>query len=167
MTKIQKYTLVLWFYFGWFGCVYFAKWDLSPWSFVFPAVPWIWFLYFKVFPKKNLAYLVVLSLLGIIFDSWAHYSGIISFTESGSLLLPYWLFSMWFLFVTVFPLSQSFLGSKLILAGLLGVVFGPLSYYSGQAFGVFSFSDLWSIYIYALFWGIYFPVALYFYRKLL
>lgn len=165
MNRFQKFALFFWFYLGWFGCVFFAKWDWSPWSFVFPLVPWVLFFILNLFPRRVLAYLLALAVVGIAFDLIAFRLSLISFSNHESHFLPYWLLAMWLLFVSVIPLSFDFFKSRLVLAGLLGAIFGPISYFSGEAFLVLTFNGYWSIFIYAVFWSFYFPAAVYFYRK--
>ncbi|MGE0761793.1 MAG: DUF2878 domain-containing protein [Bdellovibrionales bacterium] len=166
MTKVQKYALILWFDLGWFGCVYLAKWALSPWSFIFPLVSWIILFFSKEATVKQMTLLFALAGFGALFDTAIHALDVIQFSNHESIFIPYWLVAMWFLFVSVLPATKELLQTRLWFAGCLGAILGPLSYFSGEAFQVLSFQNRFAILIYAVFWGIYFPVALYLYRKL-
>lgn len=167
MTKKQNVLLIFWFYLGWFGCVYFAKWNISQWSFVFPAVPFLFLVALKKLSFRALLFLALISLIGVGFDSLAYNFNLVSFHNHSSAFLPIWLLSMWFLFSTVVPLSHDLFKSKLWLAAILGAIFGPLSYYSGEAFDVLLFQNQSTIFVYALFWGCYFPMIHLFYRKMI
>lgn len=165
MTNRQSVALIIWFYLGWFGCIYFGQWQISNWSFVFPFLPMIYLYLSKLISTRQLVFLFASSLLGIGFDSAAYFFQLIQFPNQTATMIPTWLMAIWFLFATVFPLSHRVFKAKLILAAILGAVFGPLSYYSGEAFQALAFKSNQAIFIYAIFWGIYFPMMHYFYRK--
>ncbi len=166
MTKIQKILLIIWFYFGWFGCVYFAKWHWSPWSYSFPFVAILFIFSKTLFSKNEWIFLSVFSFFGILFDFAAFRFNLIEFPNPASDPFPHWLLAMWFLLATVFPISHRFLQSRLWLAAFLGAIFGPLSYYSGEALQILSFKTPMGIAIYALFWGTFFPATIYLYSKI-
>lgn len=166
MTTKQKVFLVIWFYVGWFGCVFFGKWQLAEWSLIFPSVALLLLITSKAATKKQVMVLLLSAVVGLVFDALALRFGLISFPNPAITFVPLWLISMWLLFTTMVPVSHGLFKSNLLLAALLGAVFGPLSYYSGEAFEVFSFSNTKAIVIYAIFWGIYFPAIHYIYRKL-
>lgn len=165
ISTAAQAALVIWFYLGWFGCVYFAKWDLSIYTLIFPAIPFCYFAKIKLFKSKEIKLLIGAVIMGIAFDSLMHSLGLIQFSDHNSAGIPIWLVSMWLLFISIFPLSQALFKSKLWLAGILAAVFGPLSYLSGEAFDVLLFTSLFPILIYALFWGFYFPTMIFLYRK--
>lgn len=166
MSKKIMIALIVWFYLGWFGCIYFAKWGLENFSLLFPLFPFTYFLKAKLFSNKELIFFLGAAIVGILFDSSAYFAKLIQFENHQSGFIPVWLISMWFLFVSVLALSHAFFQSRLWLAAALGAVFGPLSYLSGEAFQVFSFTSQLSILIYAIFWAVYFPAMHYIYRKI-
>ncbi len=166
MTSQSNFFLFIWFYLGWFGCVYFAKWDLSIWSYVFPLIPVVFILKFNFLTKQKIMFLGLVSLVGTLFDLAIYRAGFIEFPNHSTFFVPHWLVSMWLLFASAFPISQNFLKQRLWLAALLGAVFGPLSYYSGQTLQVLAFKGQLAIPIYALFWGLLFPFAISKYQEL-
>lgn len=167
MTLRQKTALILWFYVGWFGCIFFAKWQISRWSLVFPLLPFVFLLKFKLLGIKEVGFLFGISIIGIIFDWIVFRLNVVSFPGHSSMFIPLWLDAMWFLFSTVVPLSHALFKSKLWLAVVLGALLGPLSYFSGISFEVLAFQNQSALIVYAAFWGIYFPVIHYFYGKVL
>lgn len=166
MNKTQKIILFLWFYLGWFGCVFFAKWNIEIYSLVFPLIPFIFFLKFKWYDYKRLVLMLVSSIFGMLFDWGMYFFGFIKFSDQNPIFIPTWLVSMWFLFALILPLSHEVFKNRLVLAALLGAIFGPLSYYSGEAFQVLFVSGSIGFLIYTIFWGIYFPLIHHIYRKL-
>ena len=165
MTQRQNIGLIVWYYLGWFGCVYFGRWGISNWSLIFPMMPMVYLLKSKTISIAQFLFLVKISMVGIIFDSAAYYFQWITFPNHQASVIPTWLVSMWLLFATIFPLSHRLFKTKLGLAAVLGAIVGPLSYYSGVAFESISFGHRNVLFIYAIFWGIYFPIVHYFYRK--
>lgn len=166
MTTKQKIILVIWFYVGWFGCVFFGKWQLGEWSLVFPGVAFILLIKDKAATKYQVIALFLSAIVGIVFDTLALRLGLISFPDPALAFVPLWLTSMWLLFSAMIPVSHALFKSNLLLAAILGAIFGPLSYYSGEAFEVFAFSSSKAILIFAIFWGVCFPAIHYIYRKL-
>ncbi len=166
MSTPSTFFLFVWFYLGWFGCVYFAKWDLSAWSYIFPLIPIVFILKLKFLSKLKIIFLSLLSFFGILSDFVIYHLGFIDFPNHSSFFVPHWLISMWLLFACVFPISQNFLNDRLWLAAILGAVFGPLSYYSGQTLQVLVFKGQLAIPIYTLLWGLSFPFAISKYNKL-
>lgn len=107
-----------------------------------------------------------MALIGYAFD-WIFYSiNLISFPLYGFSMPPVWLLAMWSLFVSVLPLMEIFFFNRPILAAILAGVFGPLSYYAGASFQVLFFTSNLSLVVYCLFWGISFPLMIFFQRKI-
>lgn len=165
MSTMQNLILFIWFYIGWFGCVFFSKWNLSVWSLVFALPPLLYFLFFQIISKRQFLLLLLLAFIGVVFDSIAYFFNLIHFTNHDLKIIPLWLVSMWLLFISVFPISHKIFNSKKTLASIVGMIAGPLSYYSGEAFEVLFFNTQITIIIYAVFWAFYFPIAHIIYRK--
>lgn len=99
--------------------------------------------------------------VGILFDGIAAQMGLVTYLDEVYVFAPLWLISMWFLFVAILPVAAPLFQSKLWLAFVLGALFGPLTYYSGEQLGVLLFQSSWALYAYAIFWAIYFPGVVY------
>jgi hypothetical protein len=73
---------------------------------------------------------------------------------------PLWLVLMWGLFATLLPLSMRWLSKHYGLAALLGVLFGPLSYFGGERMQVICIDEpIKAIIVLALVWGVAMPVS--------
>ena len=166
MTNRSTLFLFFWFYLGWFGCVYFAKWNLSVWSYIFPLIPGIVIFKLKLFSNQKTIFLFFLSLFGILFDCITYDLGLIDFPNYSSFFIPHWLISIWFLFACVFPISQNLLKEKIWLSAALGAIFGPLSYFSGQTLHVLTIKGQFALPTYAVFWGLLLPIAITRYKRL-
>lgn len=76
-------------------------------------------------------------------DCWCHrrqrarLSGILIFRDNliASWLCPPWLIALWMIFATTFQSSLSWYAGRYWIAAVSGGIFGPVSYYAGQALG--------------------------------
>ena len=165
MQKLDSSIIVLLYYFGWFGAVYFAKSENSLSCFVFPFLL-LSFLYLRRHLNKNVIFLsIIIAGLGMLFDFSMSYLGLISIYGNSILFVPTWLTSIWFSFsLSIVKLSLNFNPPNWI-AVLLGITMGPLSYKSGEFFQLITFLQSSTLFIYALFWGSMFPLILHFSRR--
>lgn len=161
MINWLKLALFIWYYIGWFGCIFLGRSENSAFTVLFPLVAW--FLMTKQFriKIKVAVLLVAFAVVGIIFDALAAHFGWILFLTKASSVSPFWLICLWFLFVTVLPLSFGLLKNRLGLASLLGFIFGPLSYRSGETLAIMILPIWPGMAIYGLFWALFFPTALF------
>lgn len=159
MSKLISWTPAVWANIGWFGCIYFAKTDF-PWlSLVFPLFAWILIFKLETIKWAESLNLLLWATVGILFDGLVHHFGLIRFASQDTAFVPIWLVSMWLLFVAVFPLTRKLLSSKLLIAAVLGIIFGPLTYKSGEVFDVMYFTSSWTFAAFSIFWGLYFPLS--------
>lgn len=170
MNSRLKVFLLIWSQVGWFGCVYLAKLDLSPLSILIPLVSWMVLFFSKTLKLKNYLVLVLMATLGIIFDTilfkfgWIQFNSNNQFEQLG--VVPTWLISMWFLFVSILPQLSVIFSDRKLIAIVAGLILGPLTYKSGEAFEVLFLKDYKVILVYALFWGLYFPLSLIYFSRL-
>ncbi len=155
-----KVLLYLWFYVGWFVCIFLAQRDLSSWSLLLAAVSWG--LSLRLYPQgvRGIVFFLFLLGLGLGFDTFAVNYELLVLTTSSQFGLPLWLVSIWLLFLSVLPMMRSFFERRLMLAGLLGAIFGPLSYLSGQKFSLVTLVGWSGTLAYVLFWALFFPLAI-------
>lgn len=155
-----KVFLYLWFYVGWFVCIFLAQRDLSSWSLLLAAISWG--LSLKIYPMraKGLLFFLLLLGLGLGFDFFALQVGLLEIMTHKEFGLPLWLVSIWLLFLSVLPMMRSFFAHRLVLAGILGALLGPLSYVSGQKFSVINLVGSTAVLVYGLFWSLFFPFAI-------
>ena len=159
-------TLINFFAFqlGWFSCVLGAANGL-PWLGVL-VVCLIVALHIRSAdqPAHELWLLALSMILGLVFDSLLVSTGWVSY-PSGMLVAgfaPYWILAMWALFSTTLNLSMGWLKSSLVLASVMGAVFGPLSYLAGQRLGAIELVDFRSSMIMlAVIWALVMPILVF------
>jgi hypothetical protein len=120
-------------------------------------------LYSARAPRTEAALLMFAAVLGTIFDSMLLGTGWLSY-PSGMIVdgvAPYWIIVMWPLFATMLNSSMAWLKGRLLLAALMGAVFGPLAYRAGAALGAVQFLQPTEAYsMLAIGWAIAMPVLL-------
>jgi hypothetical protein len=145
---------------GWFSCVLSAA-NGQPWL-GFLTVCLVVALHFRIAdePSLELRLLALCVAIGLVFDSLLVSSGWVRY-PSGMLvsgIAPYWILAMWALFSTTINYSMGWLKRSLILAALMGAVFGPLSYLAGERLGAIDLVDLRSSMVaLAVIWGLVMP----------
>ena len=154
---------------GWFSCVLSAS----------NGMPWLGLLIVGLIvvlhirsadqPRHEIQLLALCVGLGLVFDSLLVSSGWVTY-PSGMMftgIAPYWILAMWALFSTTLNLSMGWLKSSLVLASIMGAVFGPLSYLAGQRLGAIVLVDLRSSLVaLAVIWALVMPILTYAARRL-
>jgi hypothetical protein len=75
---------------------------------------------------------------------------------------PYWILAMWALFSTTLNLSMGWLKNSLVLASVMGAIFGPLSYVAGQRLGAIVLVDfVSSMVMLAIIWALVMPILVF------
>ena len=82
-------------------------------------------------------------LIGVIVDSSQQALGLLAFKTEPDwpLWLPLWVFVIWAQFATLFHYALYWLKGRYLLAGLFGIIGGPLAYWAGVRMGAASFGD--------------------------
>lgn len=160
-------VLYIWFYIGWFACLWCALNNASLLSLLAPLVSIILLHYIWPLNSRFVFYMLGISAVGLGFDIAMVQSGILGITPAYIGIAPAWLISMWLLYVTVLPLTTPMFEKRLLLAVVMGAIMGPLSYKYGVVAGVLVFHHEWTMYVYAAFWAAFFPLSVYAKRKLL
>lgn len=149
-----KLLLFLWLYAGWFVCVYSVTYDFVEWTPLVPLLGLALLLKTERPSRALLAGALALILAGIAFDTVSYNMGGLRFVpEFVKPWLPLWLVSIWLLFIPGILVLRNIFGTRYWIAGLMGAVVGPLSYHSGEAFGVLYFTHNVVIAIYAVLWA--------------
>jgi hypothetical protein len=125
------------FQLGWFACVLGGA-NRLPWLGTLMAVIIVsWHLSQAERPGREFTLLVVVGVLGALWDSLLVAAGWLDY-PSGTLLTntaPHWIVAMWVLFASTLNVSLRWLRGRWTLATLLGAVGGPLAYYAGAKLG--------------------------------
>ena len=104
--------------------------------------------------------LVLYLILGLIADSIEVIVGAMSFEKPMSLALgplPLWFLALWANFGCVAEYLLMF-RAYLVSCALLGAIFGPLAYLSGEHFGALKVHGRFGLGMIALEWAICFPL---------
>ena len=111
-------------------------------------------------PARELMLIAATGIVGISVDSAIISAGLLAY-PSGTLvagLSPLWILGMWMLFATTFNVSFRWMQSRIPLAGVMGAIFGPLSYYSGAKIGAVTLIDpLGAMIALSVSWGLMLP----------
>ncbi len=100
-------------------------------------------------PRRELTLILLAGCIGLAWDSVMVTAGWVSY-PSGTVvagLAPYWIIAMWMLFATTLNVTFRRLQGNLWLAALLGLVFGPLSYYAGSSAGAINLLEPLAAYV--------------------
>jgi len=152
------------FQLGWFSCVLSAAKGL-PWLGLI-VVCLVVALHIRSSdkPRHEWQLLILAVMSGLVFDSLLVSGGLVRY-PSGMLfsnMAPYWILAMWALFATTLNVSMAWLKNSLVLASVMGAVFGPLSYLAGQRLGAIELLDTRvSMMALAVIWALVMPMLIY------
>ena len=134
---MNKVINALGFQAGWWACVAGAGHGLEVESVVFCAVLVCAHLYACPSPQQELKLAGLAVLLGIAVDSTLQHLGVIDFYGwAVGPLSPFWLWALWGIFALTLNSSLGFLQQQpLTLSAVLGLAFGPVTYYAGAQLG--------------------------------
>jgi hypothetical protein len=146
---------------GWFACVLGAA----------NGLPWVGPLAVLVLasvhlrlaerPGGEIRIMLAAILIGLVADSLLVITGLVSYPNGTWIegLAPYWILAMWAMFATTLNLSMRWMQRRLLLASLLGAIFGPLAYLAGEELGAINFeSRILAISALAVIWAVSMPL---------
>ncbi len=131
------------FQVGWFSSVLGGAKQL-PWAGPLAVLAIVALhLYRSDKPQAELKLVLACGVIGTVFDSvlvaanWVGYpSGMFS-----SVMAPYWIIAMWMLFATTLNVSMGWMKGRPLLAAVMGLVAGPLTYIAGHKLGGIEFAN--------------------------
>lgn len=101
--------------------------------------------YFLIMGGRGLLLVLLLSVIGMMFDSLYLYLSIYQFNPASAVLpilgIPLFLVCLWVGFCLTLPVSLAWLVQKPRYFLSLCVIFGPLSYLAGRRLGALEFSN--------------------------
>ena len=131
------------FQVGWFACVLGAAHGW-PWTGTAVAAAVVALhLQRAARPVEELKLVSVALAIGVLWDSLLINLDLIEFS-SGTLIegvAPQWILALWALFATTLNVSLRWLKHRRLVAVLLGVAAGPLSYWAGARLGALELID--------------------------
>jgi len=149
------------FQIGWFACVLGAAHG-APWLGIgVTALVVAWHLVAAAQPGVEARLIVIVAMLGAIWDSALVALGWIDYA-SGTIVAgaaPGWIVAMWALFATTLNVSLNWLKGRDWLAVAFGSIGGPLAFYGGAKLGAVSFPQpLFALGALAIGWAILTPI---------
>lgn len=106
--------------------------------------------------KKTIQTVLLISILGYLFDSILVFFDIYNFKTSLYIgVLPIWMIVLWPSFAILFDEILIFLSKYEIIAVILSSILGPLTYFAGSPLGLININNLLVFFILMiLFWAI-------------
>lgn len=103
--------------------------------------------------KSEIYLLILVTTIGIFFDSYLHYFGVFSFQHNSH--IPYWLMCLWACFATTLCHTFSFFERSKLLQFCFGGLLAPLGYITAAQFNLveFGMSLLATYLLLAVLWG--------------
>jgi hypothetical protein len=152
---------ILGFQTAWWACVLSARANAS-WIGIGVTAA-VFALHLARAPRRQSEawFIPLAALLGFAADTTATLLDALRFSHGLGQFIPtpLWVMALWLAFATTLNTTFAWLRNHLVVAVVLGVVSGPLSYAAGAALGVVNIPDaLWSIAILGLLWGTALPV---------
>jgi hypothetical protein len=104
---------------------------------------------------RDFKLMLILGILGYLTDLFI-FEGLLFSMQHKSFVSTFWLFGMWWGFISSLPYGLKKILRQPVTAGILGALFGPISYWAGEKVGVLAyFRPLWLYYgAHGLFWGL-------------
>ena len=154
---------------AWWACIAGVGHDLEIPALIYGLV--LAAFHIALTPKRwqEIQLVAITLALGVAVDTLLQATSIIHFYGwSLGALSPFWLWLLWSLFAMTLNASLSFLQKMpWWISAMVGLLFGPLTYYAGAQLGAASFDSSW-IHIIALasIWMVALPFLLYIAKQL-
>lgn len=153
---------------GWFACVISAAKQM-PWlgvAVIFAIV--VWHLKQAKQPKRELALLLIVLVIGGTFDQILLNHQLISYESHGWMntpqmnnIVPVWILALWVEFVTILNVSLRWMRGRWLVAILFGAIGGPLAYMGAARLGAVTLNMMPVSYIaLSIGWAILTPLML-------
>ncbi len=156
------------FQLGWFACVLGAANQL-PWlAFVVVICLLGVQLVFTPNPVKELQLILVVFVIGAIFDQLLLNHGVVRYQANGwsAGLVPIWIIGLWIAFASTLNASLRWLQNRRLIAALFGVIGGPLAYMAAEKLGAVTLTITPSSHIVlAIGWGVLTPLMVHLSKK--
>ena len=149
------------FQFGWLSCVWGASIGKPLLGPICVLVIVLIHLYLLQSRLNEIKMMTQVTLIGGIWESLMITTDCLIYPNGIFLnyLPPYWIIAMWLLFATTLNISLRWLHRRMLLACIMGLIFGPITYYGGAKLGGVRFTDpVFSMMIIAISWGALLPI---------
>ncbi|MES2579261.1 MAG: DUF2878 domain-containing protein [Pseudomonadota bacterium] len=151
------------FQIGWFACVIGAAKQM-PWIGVVVVLAIVaWHLMHAQQRKREVSLLLIVLVIGGIFDQIMLNHQLISYQSHGwsSGLVPVWILALWAEFFTILNVSLRWMRGRWLIAVLFGAIGGPLAYMGAAKLGAVTLNMMPASYIaLSIGWAILTPLML-------
>ncbi|MDN7124200.1 DUF2878 domain-containing protein [Pseudidiomarina sp. 1APP75-32.1] len=158
--NLRRIAGLLWFDLVWFSTVA----GREPWLPI--ALPIVAVQIYLSSTREGFSWVLFLQLLvlGLALESTVVALGILDFTGGW---LPLWLIALWFGFAAMVTTSLDWLSGRYVLAALLGLASGPLTYAIGSRLGAAELLvDEYLMWIaYGILWALYMVIFAYLMKR--
>ena len=133
------------FKIGWLSCVYGAASGMAVEGCLLALLIVAFSVKRASHVQSELITVALITLVGLLWETLMAsqqlmiYAGQTGSQLSGPVLAPYWLVVMWALFATTINQSMGWLKDRLIVAAVMGALFGPLAFVAGEKLGAVVF----------------------------
>ena len=128
---------------AWFACILGVAhgWPLGGTAALLAAIAW--HVAISGRPGTELALAAILAAIGLVAESAMVALGHVAYPAGQPVawLAPYWMVALWGEFSIALNVTLRWLKRRLVLASLLGAIFGPLSFLGGVRLGGARFVD--------------------------
>ncbi len=114
-------------------------------------------LFLSLRPLRELQLLIIVMLLGLLWDSALATAGVINYFhwQISPRLAPVWIVALWGLFATTLNVSLAFLRRRYLMAALFGFIGAPLSFMAGVRLQALQFPDpVRALWVLAIGWSV-------------
>jgi len=154
---------IIGFYLCWWICIYGA---INEKYFLGISVLFVYTIFHFIFLSNSYIeyyYMLICFFLSFISDSFFMYCNFISYKGYMPIqfnIIPFWTLSLWLCFSLSIFHSFSFLRKKYLFASILGVISGPIIYYSISKVGliIFLIDQSSMLLIISLVWALFLPL---------
>jgi len=113
------------------------------------------------FKKEAFILLLIIMLLGPIFDQCLLFLNFIEYkSQFSEYMVPIWIFALWGLFASTLNLSLSWLKHYKLLAVIFGLIGGPLAYIAAERLNAVQLISPYAFISLAIGWALLTPLSL-------
>lgn len=137
---MYKFINAVGFQVGWWACIAGVGYNLEMQALVLCAILSGTHLYISKSPLQDIYLCGIALAIGVLVDTLLQFLSVINFYGWAlGPLSPFWLWMLWVMFALTLNSSLAFLKNQSHLTcAILGMVFGPLTYFAGARLGAAS-----------------------------
>lgn len=148
------------FQLGWFIAIWGAAHQKLLLSMIAVALIFMVYMIQARYKKEAFILLLLIMLLGPIFDQCLLSFGLIEYkSQFSEYVVPIWIVALWGLFATTLNISLSWLKHYKFFAVLFGLIGGPLAYIAAEKLNAIQLMNSYALLLLALGWALLTPLS--------